>query len=56
MEREGVKSPFALGYRRVDSSDAFPRVFTAGDLVGREVFGAHEVVSIAVDAVGSGWG
>jgi hypothetical protein len=56
MEREGVESLFALGYRWVDGSSASSRIFTAGDLVRREVSGTHEVVSVALDAIGGGWG
>jgi hypothetical protein len=56
MEREGAESPFALGYHRIDGCGASSRVLTASDLVSREVPGAHEVIRIALDVVGGGWG
>jgi hypothetical protein len=56
MECEGIESPFTLGYRRIDGCGAPSRVLAAGDLVSGEVSGAHEVIIIALDAVGGGWG
>jgi hypothetical protein len=55
LEHEGIESPFALRNRRVDGSSAPSRVFAASDLMSREIFGAHEVISVALDAICGGW-